>query len=231
MEERDNLYAPNRWSVNIAIIVATALSFFVFLFWEKGQTRGSFYGNTTSFLLEHGALFAPSVFWNGEWYRLITYLFLHGGIEHLINNMLILYFMGNSLEAFLGRIRYVILYFCSGILAGIGSIVYNGYIQTGNLSLEAMKNVFGYPVCIGASGAVFGVTGAMLYLVLIHGGRIRGLTKRQMLVFLVLSIYGGLVDKGVDNAAHIAGLAAGFLLAAILYGKPKHKEAQTIQSE
>lgn len=211
MEETKGLYEPNKRSVNLGIIIVTSGVFFLILLWEKMTTAGAFYGNTTAFLLKCGALYAPAVF-QGEGYRLVTYLFLHGDIEHLINNMLILYFIGNALERYLGRIKFLILYFCSGILAGIGSIVYN--------------NVCGntFAVCIGASGAVFGVTGALLYLVLVNRGNLQGLTKRQMLLFLGLSIYGGLIQQGVDNAAHLAGLAAGFLLAVLLYRRRNRKK-------
>ena len=206
METRNSLYEPNEKSANLILIIVTSFAFFLVLFWERSMTKGVFHGNTTMFFLEHGALFGPAVF-DGEWYRLISYLFLHGDIEHLINNMLILYFVGNALERYLGRIKYLILYFSSGILAGIGSIVYNS-LWSGN-----------FAVCVGASGAVFGVSGALAYLVLVNRGNLQGLTKRQMLVFLGLSVYGGLVHQGVDNVAHIAGLFAGFLLAVLLYRK------------
>ncbi len=208
MEAKTELYEPNEKSVNLGIIIATAVVFCLLLLWEKSITEGSFYGNTAWFLLEHGALYGPRVK-AGEWYRLVTYLFLHNGIEHLINNMLILYFVGNALERYLGRIKYLILYFSSGILAGIGSIVYNS-VWNG-----------AYAVCVGASGAVFGVAGALAYLVLVNKGNLQGLTKRQMLIFLGLSVYGGLVTQGVDNAAHVAGLVAGFLVAMLLYRKKR----------
>lgn len=221
MEEPNGLYEPNKKSVNLGIIVMTSGVFFLVLLWEKMTTAGPFYGNSTAFLLKCGALYAPAVL-RGEWYRLVTYQFLHGGIEHLINNMLILYFIGNALERYLGRVKFLILYFCSGVLAGIGSIVYN--------------NVCGkaFAVCIGASGAVFGVTGALLYLVLVNRGNLQGLTRRQMILFLLLSIYGGLTRQGVDNAAHVAGLMAGFMLAVLLYrrttGNRRKKEDVSCES-
>ena len=205
-----NIFEPNKKSANTILVVLTAVAFFVLLLWEKSITKGSFYGNTTHFFLSHGALYAPKVF-AGEWYRLLTYLFLHSGMDHLINNMLILYFVGNALERYLGRVKYLILYFSSGVLAGIGSIVYNS-VWNGE-----------FAVCVGASGAVFGVSGALAYLVLANRGNLQGLTKRQMFVFLGLSVYGGLVNQGVDNAAHIAGLLAGFLMAILLYRKNREE--------
>lgn len=198
------IFEPNKKSVNLGIIAGTVCVFFVMLFWEKSMTKGEFYGNTIDFFLEHGALYGPAVK-EGEWYRLLTYLFLHSGMEHLLNNMLILYFIGNALERYLGHWKFLLLYLASGIFAALGSVFWNT----------------SYPVCVGASGAVFGVCGGLAYLVLIHRGNLQGLTKKRMLLFLLLSVYGGFVTQGVDNAAHITGLLSGFLLAAVLYRRPK----------
>lgn len=207
MREYTELFEPTKKSVNVVIVALTVIAFFVMQFWEKNSTDGVFYGHTTQFLLEHGALYAPSVR-NGEWYRLVTHLFLHGDIMHLGNNMLILFCLGNALEHYLGKFSYAGIYFFSGILAGLGSVVYN----TDNT------------VSVGASGAVFGVVGAMAWLVIRNKGRLPGFTGPRMLIFVLMSVYAGFADQGVDNAAHIAGLIAGFLLAILIYRKP---EAET----
>ena len=202
MNEEKNVFSVNKKSVNLLIVIATAVAFLVMQLWEKSQTPGTFYGHTTEFLLRHGALYAPAVR-NGEWYRLITHMFLHGDITHLGHNMLILFFLGNVLERYLGKIRYIIAYFFSGILAAMGSVVYN---TTDTVS-------------IGASGAVFGVVGAMLWIFIRNKGKLKEFTKEQLLIFLFLSVFAGFGDYGVDNAAHIAGLIAGFLLGILLYWK------------
>lgn len=206
MDEEMKVFSVNRKSVNLLIILVTAATFFILQFLEKSQTQGTFYGHTTQFLLEHGALYGPNVR-AGEWYRLVTYLFLHGDISHLGHNMLILFFLGNVLERYFGKIRYIIVYFFSGILAAIGSIVYN--------TTET--------VCVGASGAVFGVIGATLWLVIKNKGNLTEFTKEQMIIFLVLSVFAGFGNYGVDNAAHIAGLIAGFFLGMLLYWKTEDK--------
>jgi len=202
LKEYTELFEPTKKSVNVIIVAVTVIAFFVMQFWEKSITDGAFYGHTSRFLLEHGALNGPAVR-NGEWYRLLTHIFLHGDIMHLGNNMLILFCLGNALEHYVGKISYVTLYFFSGILAGLGSIVYN----TGNT------------VSVGASGAVFGVIGAMAWLVLRNKGRLPGFTAPRMLLFLLMSVYAGFANQGIDNAAHIAGLFAGFLLAMVIYRK------------
>ena len=81
-------------------------------------------------------------------------------------------------------------------------------------------------VSVGASGAVFGVVGAMIWLMLRNRGRLEGFTKQRMLIFVAISVYGGFVSQGVNNTAHIAGLIAGFILAMILYRKPKQRSAE-----
>ena len=210
MKNQMELFEPKEKSVNVVIVVVTVIAFFVMQLWEKSSTPGNFYGHTTQFLLEHGALHRLSI-WNGEWYRLITYLFLHADIWHLGNNMLILFCLGNALERCMGSVSYGILYFFSGILAGLGSVVYNT----------------DSPVGVGASGAVFGVVGGMLWIFIRNCGKVKGLTGTRMLLFVILSIYGGFVEQGVDNAAHIFGLIAGFLLAIVLFRKRMEPNAET----
>ena len=209
MKQEMELFEPTKKSVNIVIVVVTVAIFFVLQFWEKSVTSGEFYGHTTQFLLEHGALHRNSIL-DGEWYRLITYQFLHGDIWHLGNNMLVLFCLGNALEHYLGPVMYGMLYFFSGILAGLGSVVYNT----------------DSPVGVGASGAVFGVVGAMLWLFVCNRGRLQGLTGTRMLLFVVLGIYGGLINQGVDNVAHIVGLIAGFMLAILFYRKQRETETE-----
>ena len=202
MKEQIQIFEPTKKSANLILVAITVFAFFVMQFWEKSITEGTFYGHTTAFLLQHGALYGPSIR-QGEWYRLVTHMFLHGDIWHLGNNMLILFCLGNALEHYVGKILYVSIYFLSGILAGLGSVVYN---TTSTVS-------------VGASGAVFGVVGAMAWLVLKNIGRLEGFTGSRMLMFILLSVYAGFADQRVDNAAHVVGLISGFLLAMLLCRK------------
>lgn len=191
--------------------VLVAVNIAVFLLCEIfGSTQD------TDFLLEHGALSFPEVFTGHEYYRLFTYMFLHGGIDHLFNNMLILWFLGDNLEKQMGHIKYLILYFMSGILAGFASMSYNSSIDR-------------YVVCVGASGAIFGVAGALALIVLVNRGRVENLTTRQMLLFIALSLYGGFTSQGVDNAAHVGGLLAGVLLGLLLYRRKRARGRPTAE--
>ena len=211
MREQTEIFEQVKKSANVVIIAVTVLCFFVMQLWEKNITEGTFYGHTTKFLLEHGALYGPKLK-EGEWYRLITYLFLHSDIWHLGNNMLILFCLGNALEHYVGKTSYLALYFFSGVLAAFGSVVYNT----------------NSPVCVGASGAVFGITGAMAWLLVRNRGRLEGFTGPRMILFVLMSVYAGFVDQGVDNAAHITGLVAGFLLAMLLYRKRSEAETEVV---
>lgn len=156
------------------------------------------------------------VFDEGEWYRLFSYMFLHGGLMHIFNNMLVLGFIGSKLEHILGSVRYLILYFSSGVVAGAASCLYNQW------SFYRTVGEGYYVFGVGASGAVFGVAGAMLFIVLVNHGRVAQISTRQMIAFIALSIYAGIVNTGIDNTAHIAGAIFGFIGALVLYDR-KHK--------
>lgn len=165
------------------------------------------FGETVS-ALQNGALSWYMIKEEGEYYRLLTSMFLHSDFEHLVNNMLVLFFVGDNLERAAGRIRYLIIYFGSGIIAGISSISYN---------MIKDRWVFS----IGASGAIFGIVGAMAYILLVNKGRLEDISSRQIIMFTVFSLYGGIANANIDNVAHIGGFIGGIILALILYRRPK----------
>lgn len=150
-----------------------------------------------------GALGWYFVMEEGEWYRLFTSMFLHMDGSHLFNNLLVLGYIGSWVERELGSWRYGVLYLGSGLLAGCTSMLYN-MVQND------------YVVSVGASGAVFGTIGALLYLVLVQKRRKVQYNKRQIAFMAFFSLYGGFASQGVDNAAHIGGFVAGFALAGLL---------------
>jgi rhomboid protease GluP len=145
-------------------------------------------------------------------------MFMHADWSHLINNMIVLLFVGDNLERAAGKFRYLFIYLSSGILAGITSISYNMWKDYGDFSFE--HSVFS----IGASGAIFGVVGAMLYIVIVNKGRLEDISTRQIILFIVFSLYGGIANSRIDQAAHVGGFLAGLLLAAILYRRPRRND-------
>ncbi len=173
------------------------------LMYVYAECKGSSYD--ADLMLELGASYEPLILEQHEYYRLITHFFLHFGFEHLANNMFSLLVLGYTLERVMGPVRYGVLYFLSGILAGLTSIVYNVYISGG------------YAVSCGASGAVYGLTGALLIL-LIFGSRGRKSTELvRYLLYIGLSIYSGAMDPSIDNAAHVGGFVFGALICLIMY--------------
>lgn len=156
---------------------------------------------------------------NQEYYRLLTSMFMHSDWSHLFNNMLVLLFIGNHLERITGKWRYVFIYFGTGILAGTTSISYNMWKED---ILSASNHL---TLSIGASGAVFGVVGAMLYIVIVNKGRLRDISRSRMILFVILSLYSGIANSQIDQAAHIGGFLAGVLLAAVLYRRPKYQSS------
>ena len=158
----------------------------------------------TIHMLDCGAAYTPIIIEGGEYYRLFTCMFLHFGIEHLLNNMLVLFVLGQRLEPVTGKIKFFLIYIFGGLGGNMLSLFFDMY--AGNTSLSA-----------GASGAVFAVMGGMIYVIIRHRGRVADLTVRQMLIMAAFSLYFGFASEGVDNVAHIGGLLSGFLIAVILY--------------
>lgn len=148
---------------------------------------------------------------SGEYYRIVTAMFLHGGIEHIIGNMLMLYYVGNMIENEMGHLRYFLLYMLSGIAAGCASMGVQQYllVTTGHA-----------PASVGASGAIFGILGGYLWIVLRNRGKLKNnMTTRKVIWLIAYPLYMGFVSEHVDNAAHVGGLVAGFLFAILLYKK------------
>ena len=188
----------------VALIVINIVVFFILTMF--GDTEDAV------FMLQHGAMYEPYIIEGHEYYRIFTCLFLHFGITHLLNNMVMLGALGWNLELEIGKVRFVIIYFAGGMIGNIVSLFYD-------LTLEQPA------VSAGASGAIFGLMGALLYVVIANRGRLGRLSGRGMLVMVVLSLYFGLTSTGVDNFAHIGGLVSGFLLAVLLYRR-KHNNRQ-----
>lgn len=155
-------------------------------------------------MLECGAVYAPLIIEQGQWYRMITSMFLHFGAPHLINNMLVLFVLGQRLEPVTGKMKFLLIYILGGLGGNLISLIWD--MRTGNYSLSA-----------GASGAVFAVMGGMIYVIIRHRGRVADLNMKQMLLMAAFSLYFGFANGGVDNAAHAGGLLCGFLAAVIVY--------------
>ncbi len=203
----ENVSWRNKAYVNMGLIALNVVYFFYL------EVAGS--TSNTGFMVSHGAMYAPLVLENGEYYRLFTSIFMHFGINHIMNNMLILFILGDNLERALGHIKYLIFYILCGVGANVVSMAVN---------ISEYRNV----VSAGASGAIFGVIGGLLYAVALNRGQLEDLSTRQLVIVIVSSLYFGFTSTGVDNTAHIAGLVLGILFGILLYRRPGRRRYREI---
>lgn len=188
--------SKNRIPLITMIILAVNVAVYIYIEWS-----GSSYD--TEYMIQMGAVYDPLILQKHEFYRIITHFFLHFGFDHLFNNMISLLVLGYSLEQVIGKWRFATIYFLSGILAGIASIIYNIYVGQETVSC-------------GASGAIYGLMGALLIL-LIVGNRGRWSAEiPRYLLFIGFSLYSGMQDPSIDNAAHVGGFLAGALICLIM---------------
>lgn len=147
-------------------------------------------------LLNFGAFDAELVV-NGEYYRLLTSAFLHIGAMHLLFNSYALYIIGPQLENFYGRLKFIVIYLGSAIMANLFSLLF--------LSDNAIS--------AGASGAIFGLLGALLYFGYHYRVYLGTVIKSQIIPLIVINLLLGFMLAGVNNAAHIGGLIGGVAIA------------------
>ncbi len=157
-------------------------------------------GNT---LYDRGCLSAYEIIMHGEYARIIRSMFLHADANHLFSNMIILLFMGAMIEKEIGHIPYVVIYLISGIGGNLLS-----------LAGKVLNN--DWAVSLGASGAIFGLDGLLLALVLFSHRKMNHVTPARVVLMICLSLYSGFTGGNVDNLAHIGGLLVGFVLGMIL---------------
>ncbi len=159
-------------------------------------------------LLQWGGNFEPAVI-HGQWWRLLSYMFLHAGVMHLLMNSYALLYIGMFLEPLLGKFRFASAYILTGICAGLLSIT----MHTTSVG-------------VGASGAIFGMYGIFLsVLTTSHIEKtMRKTMLRSILFFVVLNLLYGL-QGNTDNAAHIGGLLSGMAIGYLYYPGMKKQNA------
>ena len=149
---------------------------------------------------------------NLDLYRLITSIFLHGGLIHLACNMYSLYVIGPQLESFFGKIKYTIIFIGSGIIGNL-------------LSMAFLQNSF---VSVGASGAIFGLLGAILYFGYHYRVYLSGVIKSQIIPLIILNLAIGFMATSINNLAHIGGLIGGVLVSMAVGVKYKSTKSDII---
>ena len=172
-----------------------------------------------------GTLNVEGVLKNREYGRFIWSMFLHVGFDHIFNNMVILYFMGTMIEKEIGHLPYTLVYFLSGIGGGLFSL----YVKVRSHSAVGS---------VGASGALFGLDGLLLAMVLFYDSPIAPVTPLRVLLMIGLSLYNGFAANNVDNAGHLGGLLVGLIMGALLCtlrrrksnaGRDSHKKEDKLE--
>jgi len=148
----------------------------------------------------------------GEYYRLITCSFLHIGLIHLLCNMYCLYVVGSQIESFYGKIKYILIYLISALCGSLLSIATSSSISA------------------GASGAIFGLFGSLLYFGYHYRVYLGSVLKSQLIPLILLNLSLGFILPGIDNAAHIGGLIGGVLISALLGVKYKSTNFEKINA-
>lgn len=156
------------------------------------------FGVNTLSLIKYGAN-VSSLVKNGEIYRLVSYMFLHGGIVHIFFNMYSLYIVGPKVEDFFGKWKYLLIYLVSGITGGLLSVALNGEV-----------------ISVGASGAIFGLFGALLYFGYNYRGYIGSIIRSQILPIVIYNLLIGFFITGIDMWGHVGGLIGGVIIANML---------------
>jgi rhomboid protease GluP len=145
---------------------------------------------------------------SGEYYRLITAAFTHYNVLHLFFNMYALYIVGSQIESFFGKRKYLIIYILSCIFSSLMSITFmadNG-------------------ASIGASGAIFGLFGALLYFGYHYRLYLGNVMRSQLIPLIILNLIIGFIFSGIDNFAHIGGLIGGIFASMMVGVKYKSTE-------
>jgi membrane associated rhomboid family serine protease len=190
--------AGERAPVGIVTTILIAINVVVFV----GQMIGGGIGGTDGTLFQKGALYGPLVA-DGEWWRMITSAFLHGGLIHLAFNMLFLWWFGRRLEAYVGPARYLGIYLVSALAGAAGALLVEPNVPT-----------------VGASGAVFGILGAGLVL---ERGKGIAIFGGQALFLIVVNLALSFVLSNVSVGGHIGGAIGGALAMLALEHLGRHR--------
>ena len=178
-----DIFRSRKPYVTLGIIV---INFFIFLLmYLIGNGSKDVYT-----LINFGALYKPHVL-SGEYYRLISCAFLHIGVLHLLVNSYSLYVLGSQLESFLGKFKFLFVYLVSALSGSLMSLIFTDGVSA------------------GASGAIFGLLGSILYFGYNYRVFLGNVLKSQIIPLIILNLSLGFVLSGIDNAAHIGGLVGG----------------------
>lgn len=206
--------AENVFSKKKPIMTYIFMGICLVLYVLTAFTSGNFIELDANVLYNYGGLVNFKMMGNNyiELYRLVTSIFLHGSLLHFLCNMYSLYVIGPQLESFFGKVKYTIIFIGSGIIGGL-------------LSMAFLQDTI---VSIGASGAIFGLLGALLYFGYHYRVYLSGVIKSQIIPIIILNLLIGFMSSGINNLAHIGGLIGGVLLSMAVGVKYKSNKSDII---
>ena len=182
-EKVEDVFSPKKPIITYALIIINLLVYFIPMLLGNSDIVISYLGS-----------YGLSVKM-GEYYRLLTAVFVHANIAHLLFNMYALWIIGMQLESFIGKWRFLVVYLFSALCGSLLSVV---------VTPDALS--------VGASGAIFGLLGALLYFGYHYRIYLGTVIKSQIIPLIVINLLLGFMVPGIDNAAHIGGLIGGALM-------------------
>lgn len=194
MQESEEVFKEKTPYITYTLIIINVLVFIsMYIFGHGSEDIRTLYS--------FGALDKVSVVNYHEYYRLITSAFLHIGFLHLICNMYALYILGSEIESYFGKLKYLFIYFISALVGSLVSLV---FISENTISA-------------GASGAIFGLMGALLYFGYYYRAMLNNAITKQIVPLILLNLFIGFISSDINNFAHLGGLFGG-LIASMIVG-------------
>lgn len=191
----EQVFKPKKPVVTWSLIVINVIYFIITLILSRYDLSAK-----NLFLL--GGNYRLAVL-DGEYWRLLTSMFMHASIIHIVLNMYALNIIGSQLEGFFGKAKFLMIYLVSGITGGLLSILFSDYVS------------------VGASGAIFGLLGALLYFGYHYRVYLDNVIRSQIIPLIIMNLAIGFLFSGIDNAAHVGGLIGGVLAACAVGVKNK----------
>ena len=183
--------------ITLGLIAINILLYIVTAYLSSTYVNGSIFDSDTRVLILLGAK-VNELITQGQYFRLISCMFLHGGIVHLAVNMYSLYAIGPMVEKVYGKTKYIAIYFVAGICSSLLSYVYSSSIS------------------IGASGAIFGLLGAVLVFAIKSKCKTGSAFIGNILSVIIVNIFIGMTLPGIDNFGHIGGLMGGIIISFLI---------------
>ena len=204
----EDVFAKKTPIITYFLIAINIILYFVIAFLGR-----DFFEFNPNVLYKYGALVNNNqMVTNVDYLRIVSSIFLHGGLLHLVFNMYSLYIIGPQLESFFGKIKYIIIYLISGICGNLLSMLF----------------ISDQMVSVGASGAIFGLMGALVYFGYHYRVYLGGVVKSQIIPLIVINLFIGYMSSGINNIAHIGGLIGGILISIALGVKYKSSKSDRI---